>query len=147
MSAVSLPVLKVRVRSPIHGMWNRRRAGLQFGKDAAELTAADLGEGLAALQRLGAICSDPHLVVLVVDGDEERAITDDEVAALTAAIEAEGARVDPDNPPAAVDGSIEPPAAPAQTASVDAAVDAAAPTHAPVRRAARKSGAADAAAD
>lgn len=94
MDGFTPPHLRVKALQP-----RRRRAGLEFTSAPIDLTVELLGSGFAAIIALAAICADPLLQVTVVEGDEERPITDEERDQLTAFLEAEGARVDPDNPP------------------------------------------------
>lgn len=103
MAGVSLQgrVVRVKALQP-----SRRRAGLAFSPTPRDLTADDLGEGLAGFMRLIMICEDQALkvqLVTITDGDEEILnVGEAEIAELRAAFEAESARVDPANPPAPI---------------------------------------------
>lgn len=94
MTAPSLPQVRVRALQP-----KRRRAGIAFTNEPVDLAPESLGTGLAAIVSLAAILADPLLKVTVVDGESERPVTNEERDQLTAFLEAEGARVDPDAPP------------------------------------------------
>jgi|GEM_PF-6008378 len=89
----------------------RRRAGLEFTREAQDFTpdelAPKLGGGLTAVIALGAILTDPLLSVVLVElgegGEIERPVTDEERVELTAFLEAQGdaeaSKVDPTDPP------------------------------------------------
>lgn len=101
MSEVTIPTIRVRALQP-----KRRRAGIDFGREPVDVTAAQLGVGLAAVMALGAILTDPVLSVTIVEQDEdgeetERPVTEEERDSLTAFLEAESAKVDPEAPPTA----------------------------------------------
>ena len=97
MSSVSNLRLQVKAlqRMP------RRRAGITFGAEPVVLTRDDFGPGLTFVMQLAQLLGDPVLQVTMLQGDEPRAIGDDERAALTALLEVEQLRVDPAAPPAA----------------------------------------------
>jgi hypothetical protein len=126
-----LPRLRVKALQP-----KRRRAGLEFTSTPSDLTVGMLGTGLGAVMGLAAILADPLLAVTVIENEAERPVTDDERDQLTAFLEAEVSKVDPDAPPtpdaeahgsdasggAAADPSpAEPAAAPAAPAPADPA--------------------------
>lgn len=94
MAELVLPQLRVKALQP-----TRRRAGLEFTSVPSELTLGMLGTGLAAVMALAMILGDPQLLVTVIDGDQERPVSDEERDQLTAFLEAESARVDPEEPP------------------------------------------------
>lgn len=96
MADFAISGLRIKALQP-----RRRRAGLEFTAAPSDLTVEMLGTGLAAIMALAAILADPVLSVTVVEGETERAITDEERDALTAFIEAESARVQPGDPPTA----------------------------------------------
>lgn len=99
MSSPSIPSVRVRALAPA-----RRRAGFAFTREPTDLAPDSLGNGLAAIIALAAILSDPLLSVTVVENVEggepaERPVTAEERDALTAFLEAESAKVDPEDPP------------------------------------------------
>lgn len=96
MAEPIIPQLRVKALQP-----KRHRAGLEFTSAPSDLTVEMLGFGIAAIMALAAILADPLLSVTVVEGETERAITDEERDALTALIEDESARAQPDDPPTA----------------------------------------------
>ena len=96
MAEPTIPQLRVKALQP-----KRHRAGLEFTSAPSDLTVEMLGTGFAAITALAAILADPLLSVTVVEGETERPITDEERDALTAFIEAESARAQPDDPPTA----------------------------------------------
>ena len=94
MAEPTIPQLRVKALQP-----KRHRAGLEFTSAPSDLTVEMLGTGFAAITALAAILADPLLSVTVVEGETERAITSEERDQLTAFLEAESARVNPDDPP------------------------------------------------
>jgi len=115
---LSAPRLRVKALQS-----SRRRAGLVFGREAVDLSRADIGDGLEGVMRFAALLDDPMLYVTLVEGEgddqTERAIDDDERAAITAYLEAEQLKVDPANPPTfdAAAASAEPAPEPEPAAS------------------------------
>ncbi len=109
MDGRDFPTLRVRALQP-----KRRRGGLDFTSEPRDLTADMLGSGLLALMVVAAILSDPLLAVTIVQDEAERPVSEEEIAELTAILEAEKMRVDPDDPPTAEAAAMDagdPPAA------------------------------------
>lgn len=79
-------VLRVSVRAASNGLWSRRRAGFAFGKEPVELARADFGEGMEAAQRMIALCRDPMLRVVFVQGEDEQELGEAEVDHLVAGL-------------------------------------------------------------
>lgn len=85
---------------------SRRRAGFAFDRDGLVIGPESFERGIAALQQLAALLSDPLLVVTLADDDTPdvfRPLSDDEREAIVEAAAAAAEQDDPDAAEAAAD--------------------------------------------
>lgn len=95
--------LRVKALQP-----SRWRAGFAFTPAERELDLEALGDGVDGLARLRAICADPCLKVVLVNGDQELPVGPAVLADIEALLASEQLRVDAQNPPAVVAGLTGP---------------------------------------